>query len=141
MLLIISKLVVDNKLLDQTKRYDIYIEFIGNPKFNIPDFEAIAKIAYDFNNRQNFWCKAHRQAENSHMLAKWLETLHEIKNKLDAGGVTKDLIRVSVGFEHIGDIKADFAYTFDEVRESQKQNKIGNEEMYKKTIYYIRNSH
>ena len=30
---------------DHTKA--IYIESIGNPKYNIPDFEAIAKVAHD----------------------------------------------------------------------------------------------
>src|SRR5438034_332723 len=30
---------------DKTKA--IYIESIGNPKYNIPDFEAIAKVAHD----------------------------------------------------------------------------------------------
>lgn len=30
---------------DNTKM--IYIESIGNPKYNIPDFEAIAKVAHD----------------------------------------------------------------------------------------------
>ncbi|CAG8480129.1 6566_t:CDS:2 [Acaulospora morrowiae] len=42
------------------------------------------------------------------------------QEQLEAG-VTKDLIRVSVGFEHIEDIKADFARAFDKVREAQKQ--------------------
>jgi len=30
---------------DNTKA--VYIESIGNPKYNIPDFEAIAKVAHD----------------------------------------------------------------------------------------------
>ncbi|CAG8519151.1 9319_t:CDS:2 [Diversispora eburnea] len=267
------KNLIDNK----TKA--IYIESIGNPKFNIPDFEAIAKVAHDagiplivdntfgaggyffqpfkwgadiivhsatkwigghgttiggvivdggkfpWNNgkfpsftepspsyhglkiwdaygNKSFNIKARseilrdigacqnpfgaflliqgletlslrvqRQAENSLILAKWLETLHDVvswvsypgleshpyhenaKKYLTNGfgcalcfgvingveasttthqqltdqeqlesGVTKDLIRVSVGFEHIEDIKADFVYAFDKVREAQKQN-------------------
>lgn len=34
-----------NAIDEKTKA--IYIESIGNPKYNIPDFEAIAKIAHD----------------------------------------------------------------------------------------------
>jgi O-acetylhomoserine/O-acetylserine sulfhydrylase len=34
------------KLIDD-KTKAIYIESIGNPKYNIPDFEAIAKVAHD----------------------------------------------------------------------------------------------
>jgi O-acetylhomoserine/O-acetylserine sulfhydrylase-like pyridoxal-dependent enzyme len=34
-----------------------------------------------------------------------------------SAGVTPDLIRVSVGLEHIEDIKADFAQAFELVRE------------------------
>ncbi|RHZ89425.1 hypothetical protein Glove_14g18 [Diversispora epigaea] len=295
------------KLIDD-KTKALYIESIGNPKFNIPDFEAIARVAHDagiplivdntfgaggyffqpfkwgadiivhsatkwigghgttiggviidggnfpWNNGKfptftepspgyhglKYWdaygnnsfsikarkeilrdvgacqnpfgaflliqgletlsLRVHRQAENSLMLAKWLETLHDVvswvsypglenhpyhenaKKYLTNGfgtvlcfgvingveacnifinnlklclylanvgdsktlvinpattthqqltdqeqidsGVTKDLIRVSVGFEHIEDIKADFTYAFDKVRESQKQNKL-----------------
>lgn len=44
------------------------------------------------------------------------------QEQLDAG-VTKDLIRVSVGYEHIEDIKADFSYALDKVRDAQKRNK------------------
>ena len=35
----------ENRIDDKTKA--IYIESIGNPKYNIPDFEAIAKVAHD----------------------------------------------------------------------------------------------
>jgi O-acetylhomoserine/O-acetylserine sulfhydrylase len=34
-----------NLIDDKTKA--IYIESIGNPKYNIPDFEAIAKVAHE----------------------------------------------------------------------------------------------
>jgi O-acetylhomoserine (thiol)-lyase len=34
------------KLIDE-KTKGIYLESIGNPKFNVPDFEAIAKVAHD----------------------------------------------------------------------------------------------
>jgi O-acetylhomoserine/O-acetylserine sulfhydrylase len=34
------------KAIDDKTRA-IYIESIGNPKYNIPDFEAIAKVAHD----------------------------------------------------------------------------------------------
>jgi O-acetylhomoserine/O-acetylserine sulfhydrylase len=34
------------KLIDD-KTKAVYLESIGNPKFNIPDFEAICKVAHD----------------------------------------------------------------------------------------------
>lgn len=34
------------KVIDEKTRA-IYIESIGNPKYNIPDFEAIAKVAHE----------------------------------------------------------------------------------------------
>jgi O-acetylhomoserine/O-acetylserine sulfhydrylase len=34
------------KLIDE-KTKAIYLESIGNPKYNVPDFEAIAKVAHD----------------------------------------------------------------------------------------------
>ena len=34
------------KAIDE-KTKAVYIESIGNPKYNIPDFEAIAKVAHD----------------------------------------------------------------------------------------------
>ncbi|KAK7699256.1 Homocysteine/cysteine synthase [Botryosphaeria dothidea] len=37
----------DFKALIDDKTKAIYLESIGNPKYNIPDFEAIAKIAHD----------------------------------------------------------------------------------------------
>ena len=37
-----------------------------------------------------------------------------------ASGVTKDLIRLSVGIEHIDDIKADLQQAFDKVADIQK---------------------
>ncbi|MGF1668955.1 MAG: O-acetylhomoserine aminocarboxypropyltransferase/cysteine synthase family protein [Balneolaceae bacterium] len=37
-----------------------------------------------------------------------------------SGGVTPELIRVSVGIEHIGDIKADFQLAFDRITEKTK---------------------
>lgn len=44
---------------DNTKA--IYIESIGNPKYNIPDFEAIAKVAHNAGvplvvSTENLWC-------------------------------------------------------------------------------------
>lgn len=37
----------DFKALIDDKTKAIYLESIGNPKYNIPNFEAIAKIAHD----------------------------------------------------------------------------------------------
>jgi len=37
----------DFKNLIDSKTKGIYLETIGNPKYNVPDFEAIAKIAHD----------------------------------------------------------------------------------------------
>lgn len=37
----------DFKPLIDDKTKAIYIESIGNPKYNVPDFEAIVKIAHD----------------------------------------------------------------------------------------------
>lgn len=34
------------KAIDE-KTKAVYIESIGNPKYNVPDFEAIAKVAHD----------------------------------------------------------------------------------------------
>lgn len=34
------------KAIDENTKA-IYIESIGNPKYNVPDFEAIAKVAHD----------------------------------------------------------------------------------------------
>ena len=34
-----------------------------------------------------------------------------------AAGVSKDMIRVSVGYEHIDDIKEDFANAFEKIQE------------------------
>jgi O-acetylhomoserine/O-acetylserine sulfhydrylase len=34
------------KLIDE-KTKAVYIESIGNPKYNVPDFEAIAKVAHE----------------------------------------------------------------------------------------------
>lgn len=34
------------KAIDENTKA-VYIESIGNPKYNIPDFEAIAKVAHD----------------------------------------------------------------------------------------------
>ena len=34
-----------NAIDDKTKA--VYIESIGNPKYNVPDFEKIAKVAHD----------------------------------------------------------------------------------------------
>jgi O-acetylhomoserine/O-acetylserine sulfhydrylase len=36
---------IKNAIDDKTKA--VYIESIGNPKYNVPDFEAIAKVAHD----------------------------------------------------------------------------------------------
>jgi O-acetylhomoserine/O-acetylserine sulfhydrylase len=49
---ITTKFVTGDKAEDFVKLIDdntkaIYIESIGNPKYNIPDFEAIAKVAHD----------------------------------------------------------------------------------------------
>ncbi|KAI9782197.1 MAG: Homocysteine synthase [Geoglossum umbratile] len=49
---ITTKFVTGDKAEDFAKLIDdntkaIYIESIGNPKYNIPDFEAIAKVAHD----------------------------------------------------------------------------------------------
>ncbi|RIB19629.1 O-acetylhomoserine/O-acetylserine sulfhydrylase [Gigaspora rosea] len=38
-----------------------------------------------------------------------------------SSGVTKDMIRISVGYEHIEDIKADFKFAFDKVREANNE--------------------
>jgi O-acetylhomoserine/O-acetylserine sulfhydrylase len=40
-----------------------------------------------------------------------------------ASGVTKDLIRLSVGIEHIDDIKADLQQAFDKVADIQNGGK------------------
>lgn len=37
----------DFKALIDDKTKAIYLESIGNPKYNVPDFEAIAKVAHD----------------------------------------------------------------------------------------------
>ena len=47
-----TKFVQGDKAEDFAKAIDektkaVYIESIGNPKYNIPDFEAIAKVAHD----------------------------------------------------------------------------------------------
>jgi O-acetylhomoserine/O-acetylserine sulfhydrylase-like pyridoxal-dependent enzyme len=47
-----TKFVNGDKAEDFAKAIDdrtkaVYIESIGNPKYNIPDFEAIAKVAHD----------------------------------------------------------------------------------------------
>jgi O-acetylhomoserine/O-acetylserine sulfhydrylase len=49
---ITTKFVKGDKPEDFAKAIDentkaVYIESIGNPKYNIPDFEAIAKVAHD----------------------------------------------------------------------------------------------
>lgn len=46
-----TKFIKGDKAEDFAKAIDektkaIYIESIGNPKYNIPDFEAIAKVAH-----------------------------------------------------------------------------------------------
>ena len=43
------------KLIDE-KTKAIYLETIGNPELNIPDFEAIAAVA----KKHNCWCTEHR---------------------------------------------------------------------------------
>jgi O-acetylhomoserine/O-acetylserine sulfhydrylase-like pyridoxal-dependent enzyme len=47
-----TKFVNGDKAEDFAKAIDentkaVYIESIGNPKYNIPDFEAIAKVAHE----------------------------------------------------------------------------------------------
>jgi O-acetylhomoserine/O-acetylserine sulfhydrylase len=47
-----SKFVLGDKAEDFGKAIDektkaVYIESIGNPKYNVPDFEAIAKVAHE----------------------------------------------------------------------------------------------
>lgn len=37
----------DFKALIDDKTKAIYLESIGNPKYNVPDFEAIVKVAHD----------------------------------------------------------------------------------------------
>ena len=54
----LPRLGIDTKFVNGDKPEDfaaaidektkaVYIESIGNPKYNIPDFEAIAKVAHD----------------------------------------------------------------------------------------------
>ena len=49
---IATKFVKDDKPEDFAKAIDentkaVYLESIGNPKYNVPDFEAIAKVAHE----------------------------------------------------------------------------------------------
>jgi O-acetylhomoserine/O-acetylserine sulfhydrylase len=49
---ITTKFVKGDKAGDFAKAIDgntkaVYLESIGNPKYNVPDFEAIAKVAHD----------------------------------------------------------------------------------------------
>jgi O-acetylhomoserine/O-acetylserine sulfhydrylase len=49
---ITTKFVKGDKAEDFAKAIDgntkaVYLESIGNPKYNVPDFEAIAKVAHD----------------------------------------------------------------------------------------------
>ena len=53
-------------------------------------------------------------------------TTHQQLNDAEqaASGVSSDMIRVSVGFEHIDDIRADFTRSFERVREATKCARI-----------------
>ncbi|CAB5367640.1 unnamed protein product [Rhizophagus irregularis] len=228
-----------SKLIDD-KTKAIYLESMGNPKFNVPDFEAICKVAHDAGipvivdntfgaggylikpiehgadivvhsatkwigghgttiggviidgGLETLSLRVHRQAENALELARWLESRDDVlwvsypgleshpyhKNakkymrngfgcvlafgvKGDANigdafidalqlashlanvgdaktlvihpastthqqltdeeqisaGVNKEMIRVSVGYEHIDDIKEDFTIAFEKIKE------------------------
>ncbi|CAB5364295.1 unnamed protein product [Rhizophagus irregularis] len=114
----------------------IYLESMGTPKFNIPDFEAICKIAYSVGTPVI--------VDNVLVLAKFTSTkwipghgttiggvaidgvIMQTKNSRDTScfngtstingrrtGVNKEMIRVSVGYEHIDDIKEDFTIVFE----------------------------
>ncbi|EHL03066.1 putative O-acetylhomoserine (thiol)-lyase [Glarea lozoyensis 74030] len=145
------------KAIDDKTRA-IYIESIGNPKYNIPDFEAIAKVAHDngvplivdntFGAGGYFVRPIDHGADIVvHSATKWIgghgttiggivvdsgkfdwanvgdsktlaihpwSTTHEQLSDDEklASGVTEDLIRISVGTEHIDDIIGDFEQSF-----------------------------